>query len=774
MTDEKSSPLTGLRVVEVSLGISMIGAGLAASLPGSLMRDLGADVVRVQPARRPTLDAGVEFARVWDRGKEILEIDQESGPRSARAIADLAAEADVLFLSGSERLLEGNGLDYRALSSVNPRLVYVRVRPSYDAMGPIPDFELLVHARSGVLTQIRGHRRGPIFGDLTVAGAGAALSATAGALACLYEREATGRGGWVETSLYDGLQAILPMIIGRVEAPSPATVLLWKEQGPSESLAYRCGDGQYLQLWFGAKGAFEAFLDKMGDNPSEVGYMAELVGGGMTERSARWEAKLATRERSWWLRELADQKFRCEPVLLPGEALREEHLRQIGLSVDVEDPESGTLTVLGPVAAVEAVPTATAGRERAEVAPAPSVVSPRLLSGVRVLDLSAYLAGPVTPLVLAELGADVVKVEPITGDVHRSMEPMFAAGQRGKRALALDMKSPAAGGVLERLFRWSDVVHHNSRLGLAERLGYGEDEVRAVNPQVVYSFASGFGTAGPWASLPANDHLMQALTGVEGAQGSPGQPPTFLVWGAIDVVSGWVSACAVIAGLYARRCSGAGQSVSISLLGSGMLLKSGAFLAGETRRGGPVLDPEQTGYGAAYRIYQAGDGAWLAVVVPDAPTWERLRGVVRAEGLPDGPPALRVQPGERQPAEALLEEAFRTKGAVAWVGELAAVGVPVELVADVDRAGFISKLLDDPVGHQLGRVVTFDWGPRGRLEQPGFPLRLGPAPRPAARLSIPGLGEHTSEVLGGLGVDDDELAALAASGTILGRAHPEG
>ena len=121
----------------------------------------------------------------------------------------------------------------------------------------------------------------------------------------------------------------------------------------------------------------------------------------------------------------------------------------------------------------------------------------RLLEDVRVLDLSAYLAGPITPLVLAELGADVVKVEPLTGDVHRTMEPMFAAGQRGKRALALDLKAPDAARVLERLFRWSDVVHHNARVGLAERLGYDEATVRAANPDVVYSFASGFGDTGP-------------------------------------------------------------------------------------------------------------------------------------------------------------------------------------------------------------------------------------------------------------------------------------
>jgi crotonobetainyl-CoA:carnitine CoA-transferase CaiB-like acyl-CoA transferase len=109
------------------------------------------------------------------------------------------------------------------------------------------------------------------------------------------------------------------------------------------------------------------------------------------------------------------------------------------------------------------------------------------------------------------------------------MEPMFAAGQRGKRAVALDMKAPEASAVLDRMFRWSDVVHHNSRLGLAEKLGYDEATVRTANPDVVYSFASGFGQTGPRALLPANDQLMQALAGIETGQGGAGQPPTYLV-----------------------------------------------------------------------------------------------------------------------------------------------------------------------------------------------------------------------------------------------------
>ena len=469
------------------------------------------------------------------------------------------------------------------------------------------------------------------------------------------------------------------------------------------------------------------------------------------------------------MKELSGRAFRCEPVWEPGEALLDAHVREIGLSADYDAPGRGAITALGPVGRVAAAGTATgtsSGTARADGGQRDPGSSPRLLSGIRVLDLSAYLAGPVTPLILAELGADVVKVEPITGDVHRTMEPMFAAGQRGKRAVALDMKAPDAPRVLERLFRWSDVVHHNSRVGLAERLGYDEAAVRHANPDVVYSFASGFGAQGPRAPLAANDHLMQALSGIEASQGGAGQPPTFLVWGAVDVTSGWMSAASVLAGLYARRRSGAGQSVSTSLLGSALLLESGAFVSGGAVMQGPLLDRDQTGYGAAYRIYQAGDGAWLALAISDATAWERLREVVGLPALAESPPPLRLRSDDREPSEVLLEEAFRTRAARAWVAELRSAGVPVELVAEVDRAGFVSGILDDPVNRQLGRVVGYPWGQRGLLEQPAFPLRFGPRPRPSARRAIPDLGEHTREMLLALGFDPDEQAGLVASGTV--------
>lgn len=754
-----AAPLAGIRVVEVALGVSDVGAGMAACLPGALLRDLGAEVARVESAGRSTLDAGVELRRPWNRGKDVTRVEDEEAPA---AVVALSGDADVVLLAGPEAVLEGRGIAAHRLARANPRLVGVRVRPSVNAHGGLPDLELLVAARAGLPTQIRGQRPGrPVFPTLAVGQAGAALSATVGALAGLYERERTGAGCWAETSLYDGLQALLPMILGRVEHHSPATRLLWQDQGPAESLCYRCADGEYLQLWFGAKGAYEAFLEHMGDPPSEKGYNADLISGAMVERGERWAATFAARDRAWWLEDLAGRDFRCEPVLRPGEALRDPHVQRVGLAVAHRDPERGELTVVGPAVEVRA-----AGDPASHRGDAPADRSGPYLSGVRVLDLSAYLAGPVTPLVLAELGADVVKVEPRTGDVHRSMEPMFAAGQRGKRTVALDLKAPDAGEVLHRLFGWADVVHHNSRVGLAERLGYDEATVRAANPGVVYSFSSGFGDHGLRALLPTNDQLIQALAGVEQAQAGEGRPPTFLVWGAVDVTGGWVAACGVLAALYARRRTGAGQSVRASLLAAGLTLESGAFLAGSTVVGGPVLDPDQLGYGAAYRLYEAGDGGWLAVAVDDDACWQRLVAASEAHDLPKEPPPLRTVPGPPQPEERVLEAAFRRRSTADWLSALRAAGVPVEPVVAADRTAFAAGFVDDPVNRQLGRVVSYRWGDRGRVDQPCFPPRLGPLPRPGAGAFIAGLGEHTAEVLAAVGFGADDRARLGASGTI--------
>jgi crotonobetainyl-CoA:carnitine CoA-transferase CaiB-like acyl-CoA transferase len=162
-----------------------------------------------------------------------------------------------------------------------------------------------------------------------------------------------------------------------------------------------------------------------------------------------------------------------------------------------------------------------------------------------------------------------------------------------------------------------------------------------------------------------------------------------------------------------------------------------------------VLNAEQTGYGAAYRIYQCEDLAWLALAIPGQQAWDRLRAITGVPGLPAGPPPLTAAGGTSSAgraalmAEQLLEAAFLHRDAAAWVAELRAAGVPAELVEEPDRTGFAAGFTADPVLIQRGRVVSYEWGEHGLTRQPCFPPAIGPVARPPAMRGIPGLGDYS-------------------------------
>ena len=211
----------------------------------------------------------------------------------------------------------------------------------------------------------------------------------------------------------------------------------------------------------------------------------------------------------------------CEPVLAPGEALSDPHLHEIGLAVARTECGHDDRVIAAPIAVAPLV------TDDATAAAEPTVWSGSggLLGGLRVLDFSAFVAGPLGAQVLADLGAEVIKVEPLEGEAMRAAAYAVAACQRGKRSVALDLNAPDARPVVERLIKWADVVLHNFRVGVSARLGIDEATVARLNPHAVYCHASGFGTYGPRAPFPSNDALMQAVTGLERAVGGAGNDP---------------------------------------------------------------------------------------------------------------------------------------------------------------------------------------------------------------------------------------------------------
>jgi crotonobetainyl-CoA:carnitine CoA-transferase CaiB-like acyl-CoA transferase len=743
-------------VVEVAAGSSELGLGLAGGVPGMVLASLGATVFRALCGQPPGIDESVAWGQVWHRDKRVISANTDAGWAQLHA---LLADADVALVYGSEDQVEGRGLGYTDLSVANPKLVYARCRPSRSSLGPVADFGLLVEARAGLCTQLAGHRPGPILVDARAAGAGTTFLLLSAVLALLTRRTQTGAGGWTETSLYDGMLANLGAMIGRSERAAPDVERYWAKGSTFPNFMYRCADGELIQVWFGGKGMYAALLEVLGDEPSEDGYYPDQVSGALNERAVRWRTFFEAEPRDVWIKRLRNVGVPCEPVLAPGEALSDPHLSQIGLSVSHDHGGHHDRMVASPIT-VEALQVG----DPAPVKLARDNRSPRdqVLQGWRVLDFSAFVAGPLAAQVLADLGAEVIKVEPPEGEVMRAAAYALAACQRGKRALALDLQAPEARPIVERLIRWADVVLHNFRVGVAERLGIDEETVARLNPHAVYCHASAFGSTGPRATYPGNDALMQAVTGLERAVGGTGNAPLAPSWIPIDMAGGWIAAAGILAGLLARATAGGAQLVSTSLLGAGMLLQSGVFERDGQYVRQPELDSGQTGYGPGYRLYECGDGDWLALVVPDEEAWRRLRSFPETTSLAAVYAPLRCGPhaSEAEQAETVLEAAFRTAGAAAWAARLRAAGLLVELIPRSDRDAFRRGILDDPVNRQLGRVASFETADWGRFEQIGPLLRCGPSADGATRQMIPGVGEHTVDILTEMGFRSDEIDAL--------------
>ena len=754
--DLAALPLAGIRVVELAAGVSDLGLGLAGGLPGKLLGDLGASVIRITARSGHAIDHGVPWGEAWHRDKKTLATDA-----AGEAFEALRA-ADVILAYGPESLVESRGLGYRHVATANPGVVYARCRPSRWGAGTAEDFGLLVEARAGFCTQLAGHRPGPIFVDVRAPGIGTAALLTTSVLGLLLRRARTGEGGWAETSLYDGLLATLGCMIGRSERAAPEIEGYWEKGSTFPNFLYRCADGELLQVWFGGKGMYAALIKALGDEPSLEGYYADQMAGRLGERARRWVSFFAARPRDEWVTILRDAGVACEPVLGPGEILADPHLAEAGLAAR----RAGDVVVGSPIA-VRSNQGPAATRNLA-VGDAGGVVrpdGPGLLSGLRVVDFSAFVAGPLAAEVLADLGADVVKVEPPEGEAMRAAAYAVAACQRGKRSLALNIGDPRARPVIEALLSSADVVLHNWRVGVAERLGIDAAAVARLNPGAVYCHASAFGPTGRRAAFPGNDALMQAVTGFERAIGGEGNDPIAATWIPIDMTGGWVAAIGMLAGLYARsRGGGAGQVVETSLLGAGVLLHSGVFFRGGTLVRGPALDPSQTGYGPGYRIYECDDGQWLALVVPSADAWHRLACLL---------PEQAALPGQYAPlrggsldavareAEAVLEAAFGSGTAAAWTRRLRDAGLLAELIEPLDRDGFRRRILDDPVNRQLGRVASYETADWGWFEQVGPLVRTGPSAGASPRLMLPRVGEHTVSVLAELGFSPAEIQDLA-------------
>ena len=233
------------------------------------------------------------------------------------------------------------------------------------------------------------------------------------------------------------------------------------------------------------------------------------------------------------------------------------------------------------------------------------------LEGVRILDCSSFIAGPLGPVFLADLGASVIKIEAPEGDGLRSNRG-FLGWNRGKRGLGLDLKRPEALEVLYRLVDEADVFLENMRPGVTERLGISYTTLRSRNPRLIYCSVTAYGPEGPYRHRPGFDPLLQARSGIERAQGGFQHPPVFLLVPATDNTCAMLNAAGIALALYERGRSGVGQRIETSLLRAACLLQSDSLVDYDGRPPRPANDPDQVGPSPLYRLYECADG-WIFI-----------------------------------------------------------------------------------------------------------------------------------------------------------------
>jgi crotonobetainyl-CoA:carnitine CoA-transferase CaiB-like acyl-CoA transferase len=392
------------------------------------------------------------------------------------------------------------------------------------------------------------------------------------------------------------------------------------------------------------------------------------------------------------------------------------------------------------------------------------------LAGVTVLDLTRVLAGPYCTMLLADMGARIIKIEqPGKGDDTRAWGPPFVSGEstyflsvnRNKESVTLDFKQPAGRAILDRLIARADVLVENFRPGTLERQGLDYAALAPQHPSLVYCSISGFGQVGPKRDLPGYDAVVQAEGGLMSITGTPDGPPVRLGVAIGDIVAGLLAAHGITLALYARERTGCGQNVDISMLDgvtSLLTYQAGTYFAtgnvpGRLGNRHPLVVP--------YETFTASDGDFVVAVGND----EQYRRFCDVAGLQPlaSDPRFATNAGRvthYDTLRPLIADVLRRRTRAEWIASLTAAGIPCGSVRD------LSEVLTDPHLEARGMIEAVEHARAGSIRVTGVPIKLSGTPG-AVRTAPPTLGEHTDRILrDDLGLGEVELAELRRAAVI--------
>ena len=798
----RTGPLEGLVVVDLS-----------TTEPGAFatqfLADSGADVVGIEPPGGSPLRSRAAWpALARGRRSAVLDVHDEA---DRTALFRLVEQADVLVTTMRPRTLKRLGLEREHLEQHNPRLVSAAVT-GWGAGGPWSDlkgYEGLVMAKLGMFHVKRDIvvRPGPAFLSVPFATWGAAHTAVHGILAALLERESSGYGQHVEADLVRGIGTLdtwtwFTELVGLRWPEAYRTVEAYTPEGePHSTLVYpllvaRTKDGHWLQFAQLGPRLFAAFLAELGlvrllDEPKWAGFpdlgtqelrteFWEILLQGVGDRTlAEWQQVF---ERN---RDVNAEVFRSGPAVLEHRQLT--HDARVTVAGGVRQPttlvhmDGKPLTSARPAPRLDehGDPVRALSASGGPVLPPTDATGGLALKGLTVLDLGVMFAGPFGATLLSDLGARVIKVEPLEGDAIRRVFPFPEAGgakvMQGKESICLDLRTDEGRAIVQELARRSDVVLQALRAGAAERAGVDAATLRAINPDLVYVDACGYGDGGPYGARPAYAPSIGAaggvaLTDAPHAGAAAGcltelKRSAVQLYGAAakpslqaDGLAALAVASAALLGLLARARGRALAPMTTSMLATVTHALLDRVIDYPGRPASPDVDDAGCGFHALYRLYRAADG-WIFLAAPAVKEWQPLAAALElgGTGLFDTPEARTAHDAD---LTRVLADLFATRPAAEWEELLTAVDVGCVQVTEQPPEVVI----------QTHEELAVQYA--STAESPVFGEHLRPGPtvrfsRSATQTKGGCLaGEHTDALLGELGYGSGEIAALRERGIV--------